>query len=76
METTIKYHIEVVYEDECGETCLLETKRFDTKEEVLDWYHTSFATVDTWVCSIRLVGTKYDENGFAVDDFREELTGI
>lgn len=76
MENAIKYHIEVVYEDGCSETCLLETKRFDTKEEALDWYHTSFATADTWACSIRLVGTKYDENGFAVDVFCEELTGI
>ena len=46
------------------------------KKEALDWYHTSFATADTWACSIRLVGTKYDENGFAVDVFCEELTGI
>ena len=76
MENALKYHIEVVYEDGCSETCLLETKRFDTKKEALDWYHTSFATADTWACSIRLVGTKYDENGFAVDVFCEELTGI
>ena len=76
METTIKYHIEVVYEDGCSETCLLETKRFDTKEEALDWYNISFVTADTWECSIRLVGTKYDEKGFAVETYCEELTGI
>ena len=76
MENTIKYHIEVVYEDGCSETCLLETKRFDTKEEVLDWYHASFVTADVWECSIRLVGTKYDEDGFAIETFSEELTGI
>lgn len=76
MKNAIKYHIEVVYEDGCSETCLLETKRFDNKEEALDWYHTSFVTADTWECSIRLVGTKYDENGFAVDVSCEELKGI
>ena len=76
MKNTIKYHIEVVYEDGCSETCLLETKRFDTKEETLDWYHTSFVTVDTWECSIRLISTKYDKNGFAVDVSCEELKGI
>lgn len=65
-----------MYEDGCSETCLLETRQFDTKEEALDWYHTSFITADTWECSIRLVITKYDENGFAVDISCEELKGI
>lgn len=76
MKNAIKYHIEVMYEDGCSETCLLETRQFDTKEEALDWYHTSFITADTWECSIRLVITKYDENGFAVDISCEELKGI
>lgn len=72
----IKYYIEVVYEDGCSETCLLETKRFDTKEEARDWYHTSFVTADTWECSIRLVSTKYDENGFEIEVSCEELKGM
>lgn len=72
----IKYSIEVVYEDGCSETCLLETKQFDTKEEALDWYHTSFVTADTWECSIRLVGTKYDENGFRIEVSCDELKGM
>ena len=76
MKNAIKYHIEVLFDDGSGEYCLLETKRFDTKEEALDWYHKSFITADTWECSIRLVGTKYDENGFAVDVSCEELRGI
>ena len=76
MENALKYHIEVVYEDGCSETCLLETKRFDTKKEALDWYHTSFATADTWACSIRQVATKYDQNDAAVEVFSVELTGI
>ena len=76
MKNVIKYHIEVVYEDGCSETYLLETRQFDTKEEALDWYHTSFIIADTWECSIRLVRTKYDENGFAVDVSCEELKGI
>ena len=72
----IKYYIEVLFDDGSGEYCLLETKRFDTKEEALDWYHTSFVTADTWECSIRLVGTKYDENGFEIESSCEELRGI
>ena len=72
----IKYYIEVLFDDGSGEYCLLETKRFDTKEEALDWYHTSFVTADTWECSIRLVGTKYDENGFEIEASCEELRGI
>ena len=28
----IKYYIEVLFDDGSGEYCLLETKRFDTKE--------------------------------------------
>lgn len=76
MENTIKYHIEVVYEDGCSEICLLETRQFDTEEEALDWYHTSFVTANTWECSIRLVGTKYDKNGFKIEASCEELRGI
>lgn len=76
VENAIKYHIEVVYENGCTKTYLLETRQFDTREEALDWYHTSFATADVWECSIRLVGTKYDEDGYAIETFREELTGI
>lgn len=76
MENAIKYHIEVVYEDGYSKTYLLETRQFDTKEEALDWYHTSFVTADVWECAIRLVGTKYDEEGYAIETFREELTGI
>lgn len=76
VENAIKYHIEVIYEDGCSETCLLETRQFDTKEEALYWYHASFATADAWECSILLVGTKYDEDDYAIETFREELTGI
>lgn len=76
MENAIKYSIEVVYEDGCSDTLLLESKRFDTKEDALDWYHTSFITADTWECSIRLVSTKYDENGFEIEASCEELKGI
>ena len=67
MKNAIKYSIEVVYEDGCSESLLLESRRFDTREEALDWYHTSFVTADAWECSIRLVGTKYDENGFEIE---------
>ena len=73
MENAIKYSIEVVYEGGCSESLLLESRRFDTREEALDWYHTSFITVDVWVCSIRLIGTKYDENGFEIEASCEEL---
>ena len=76
MKNAIKYYIEVLFDDGSGEYCLLETKRFDTKEEALDWYHTSFVTADTWECSIRLVGIKYDENGFEIEISCEELKGI
>ena len=76
MKNAIKYYIEVLFDDGSGEYCLLETKRFDTKEEALDWYHTSFVTADVWECSIRLVGTKYDENGFQIEVSCEELRGI
>lgn len=76
MENTIKYSIEFTYEDGCNDICLLETKQFNTKEETLDWYHNSFVTADTWECSIRLVGTKYDKNGFKIEASCEELRGI
>ena len=76
MKNAIKYYIEVLFDDGSGEYCLLETKRFDTKEEALDWYHTSFVTADVWECSIRLVGTKYDENGSGTHVSCEELRGI
>ena len=76
MENAIKYSIEIVYEDGCSDTLLLESKRFDTKEEALEWYHTSFVTADAWECSIRLIGTKYDENGFEIEASCEELRGI
>ena len=76
MKNAIKYYIEVLFDDGSGEYCLLETKRFDTKEEALDWYHTSFVTADTWECSIRLVGIKYDENGFEIEISCQELKGI
>ena len=76
MENAIKYSIEVVYEDGSSESLLLESRRFDTREEALDWYHTSFITADVWECSIRLIGTKYDENGFEIETSCEELTGI
>ena len=76
MENAIKYSIEVVYEDGCSESLLLESRRFNTREEALDWYHTSFITADIWECSIRLIGTKYDENGFEIEASCEELRGI
>ena len=76
MENAIKYSIEIVYEDGCSDTLLLESNRFDTKEEALEWYHTSFVTADAWECSIRLIGTKYDENGFEIEASCEELRGI
>ena len=76
MENAIKYSIEIVYEDGCSESLLLESRRFGTREEALDWYHTSFVTADAWECSIRLVGTKYDENGFEIEASCEELRGI
>ena len=76
MENVIKYSIEFIYEDGCSETCLLETRQFDTRKEALDWYHTSFVTADVWECSIHLVSTKYDENGLEIETFCEELTGI
>lgn len=76
MENTIKYSIEVIYEDGCSETCLLETRQFNTREEALYWYHASFVTADVWECSIRLVGTKYDENGFEIESSCEELKSI
>ena len=76
MENAIKYSIEIVYEDGCSDTLLLESRRFDTKEEALEWYHTSFVTADAWECSIRLIGTKYDENGFEIEASCEELRGI
>ena len=72
----VKYFIEVSYDDGCGETCLLETRRFETKEEALDWYHTSFVTADIWECIIRLIGIKCDENGFGTHISCEELRGI
>ena len=76
MKNAIKYYIEVLFDDGSGEYCLLETKRFDTKEEALDWYHTSFVTADAWECSIRLVGTKYVVYGFEIEASCEELRGI
>ena len=76
MENDIKYSFEVVYEDGCSESLLLESRRFDTKEEALEWYHTSFVTADAWECSIRLISTKYDENGFEIEASCEELRGI
>ena len=76
MENDIKYSIEIVYEDGCSESLLLESRRFDTREEALEWYHTSFVTADAWECSIRLIGTKYDENGFEIEASCEELRGI
>ena len=72
----IKYYIEVLFDDGSGEYCLLETKRFDTKEEALDWYHTSFVTADAWECTINLVGFKCDENGSGTHVSCEELRGI
>ena len=76
MENAIKYSIEIVYEDGCSESLLLESRRFDTREEALDWHHTSLVTADAWACSIRLVGTTYDENGFQIEVSCEELRGI
>lgn len=76
MENTSKYYIEVVLEGVLGDTYLFETKQFDTREEALNWYHTSFVTAGAWECSIRLVGTKYDKNGFKIEDSCEELRGI
>lgn len=76
MENVIKYSIEVVYEDGCRESLLLESRRFNTREEALDWYHTSFITAHTLECSIRLVSTEYDENGFEIEASYEELKGI
>ena len=76
MKNDIKYSVEVVYKDGYSDTLLLESKRFDTKEEALEWYHTSFVTADAWECSIRLIGTKYDENGFEIEASCEELRGI
>ena len=72
----IKYYIEVLFDDGSGEYCLLETKRFDTKEEALDWYHTSFVTADVWECAINLVGFECDENGSGTHVSCEELRGI
>ena len=34
MKNAIKYYIEVLFDDGSGEYCLLETKRFDTREEI------------------------------------------
>lgn len=72
----VKYYIEVTHDTGCGEPCLLETKKFDTKEEALDWYHISFVTADTWECAIRLIGIKCDENGFGTHVSCEELSSI
>ena len=76
MKNDIKYSVEVVYEDGCGESLLLESRRFDTKEEALDWYHTSFVTADVWECTINLVGFECDENGSGTHVSCEELRGI
>ena len=76
MEKTTKYYIEFGYEDGSGKIYQLETRRFDTKEEALDWYHSSFVTADTWNCFIHLISIKYDENGFAFQTSCEELSGI
>ena len=72
----IKYYIEVLFDDGSGEYCLLETKRFNTREEALDWYHTSFVKADVWECVINLVGFECDENGFGTHVSCEELRGI
>ena len=72
----IKYYIEVLFDDGSEEYCLLETKRFDTKEEALDWYYTSFVTADVWECTINLVGFECDENGSGTHVSCEELRGI
>lgn len=72
----IKYYIEVLFDDGSGEYCLLETKRFDTREEALDWYHTSFVTADVWECVINLVGVGGDESGLETLVSCEELRGI
>ena len=74
MKNAIKYYIEVLFDDGSGEYCLLETKRFDTKEEALDWYHTSFVTADVWECIINLV--ECDENGSGTHVSCEKLRGI
>ena len=76
MEKTTKYDIEFGYEDGSGKIYQLETRRFDTKEEALDWYHSSFVTADTWYCFIHLISTKYDEKGFKIEASCEELGGI
>ena len=76
MKNAIKYYIEVLFDDGSGEYCLLETKRFDTKEEALDWYHTSFVTADVWECTINLVGFESGENGFGTNVSCEKLRGI
>lgn len=72
----IKYYIEVTNDDGTGEYCLLETKRFDTREEALDWYHTSFVRADVWECVINLVGVRGDESGLETPISCEELRGI
>lgn len=71
----VKYYIEVTHDTGCDEPCLLETRRFDTKE-ALDWYHTSFVTADVWECTICLIGIKCDKNGFGTHVSCEELRGI
>lgn len=76
MKNAIKYYIEVLFDDGSGECCLLETKRFDTKKEALDWYYTSFVTADVWECTINLVGLECDENGSGTHVSCEELRGI
>lgn len=72
----IKYYIEVVNDDGTGEYCLLETKRFDTREKALDWYYTSFVKADVWECVINLVSVKGDESGLETLISYEGLRGI
>lgn len=60
MEKTTKYYIKFGYEDGSGKIYQLETRRFDTKEEALDWYHSSFVTADTWNCFMKHVKNTRD----------------
>lgn len=79
MGNTIKYFIEILYDNGWSKNSLLRTKYFNSRTDALDWYRTSFdsfVAADVWKCTICLVSAKNDDDGREIEISRETLFGF
>ena len=69
-----KYYVEFEHMSDEESYCL-QSKWFDTKEDAINWYRTSFDFVRTDDIIVSVMKAEFDDNGMCGDiEFDEDIT--